>query len=257
MFVKANKSLGAFVTSADYTHSLCVRDRGQMHRLYGFASYGAALAAYEAITTEYNVGDVFAVRSMFDLNIEVGLRSDQWVEGVAPFRIVANAVAAYLRKEERETVKWALKTAERTGTMTFEQIVAHATQSLKERGFTTERWRVTDTLKSMVTIGRCHSHGNGRSGYFFARSTKARLADTRCPECGAHLAQTTLALQGSFRMILNPVETYFDKSLDLLPGETNADAEARHDRLHAAIAEEQGLYTGKGDSRQALDNGGW
>lgn len=230
MFNVATKSLPL---SNQDTHALCVRatvgGRPVMLRLYSFKSYDLALAAFFAVADEDR--GRFAVRSMDDPTLlALGNDPEQYVA----WRVVANAVAAALRIEERKTVKWALHRAMLgTGHDGFYNVAAEALASMRQRGFDTERWRIEQTLKDMVTIGRCHDHGNGRAGYYFPRSTGARLMYTRCPECGSRLAQTSLALDSHFHLIADPVTTYSETTLMPLPGEKPEHVEARINRVNA------------------------
>jgi hypothetical protein len=229
------------MTNTD-THALVARGgyNNTLTRLYSFRNFDLALAAYEAAVehamnngmSENEARDLYAVRSMDDPQVRAwGTPVEQYV----PFMVVAGAMRRNLRAEVNETVKWALRTVERVGYGSLAAVEADVKRSLTERGFNVERWQVEDAVKARVVLGRCREHGNGRSAYFFLKRTKARLAETRCPHCGSRLAQTTLALDSKFEYLADPVGTYFSNSLDLLPGETQADAEARHDRVHAAM----------------------
>lgn len=229
------------MTNTD-THALVARGGygNTLTRLYSFRTYDLALRGYEAAVehamnngmTEDEARNLYAVRSMDDPAVRAwGTPVEQYV----PFMVIANAMRKSMKAEVAVTVKWALRNVERQGEGALHLVIGEATRSLTERGFKPERWQVEDAVKARVTVGRCHRHGNGRSAYFFLRRGGARLAHTRCPECGSYLAQTTLALNATFRFIADPVATYFDNSLDLLPGENQHDAEARHDRVIAAI----------------------
>lgn len=239
MFNEATHSLPATNTDT-YTLVAWRVGMGRFARLYSFRSYDLALAAYEA-AVEYHVSQgvdknlaygMFAVRSMDDPMVEaLGGSASRSV----PFAVVAGAVRGYVRKEQDATARTFLRTA--TDADSFDGLVAKCVKSLRDRGFNTERWEMQDSLKKYATIGRCHVHGNKRAGYFFARTGGVRLSDVRCPECGAHLQQTTLALDTRFAFISNPVATYFDKSLDRLPRETDADVDSRLDRFHLAVEE--------------------
>lgn len=250
MFNEATNYLPA--TNTD-THALVaygnfgIYGPGTKARLFSFASFDLALAGYEAAvahavkngSAESDARMIFAVRSMDDPTVKAtGVPVEQYV----PYSVIASGVRKAIRDEEAETVKWtieaATRAAEHGAVWTFGQMVAHAKESLDKRGFKPERWAIEDALKARVTIGRCRgceTDGRGRRAFFFKKSTGARLCDTRCPRCGSKLSQTSLALDAPFYFLSDPVDTFFDKRLDRLPGESQADVGRRLDRLHEAM----------------------
>lgn len=239
MFKHANNILPATTTLTDLSHALCVRLGGQLHRMYGFKNYDAALAAYMAADAASDCE--FAVRSTFDPNVQVGILSDRQMQDIFPSHAVGRALRAWQRQEIAATVKWAIDRAvvfaDNGIESTWASIYKTAKDSLDAREFEYERWDIEDEMKKRLRIAR--PVNGARRGYCWKSSTRARVYDVRGRD-GEALKQTSLALDAPFYFIADPVSTFFATGLKPLPGEKDEDVYKRLDRVHEAIDAENG-----------------
>lgn len=192
-------------TQTTYTHVVVMFRNGRYLPIVETDSYDKALVAYEEGVkilvdkgaTEGNARMALAVRSFDDpkVNWDRYAPRQDLLEPVEVTKM-RNAIRAWTRKERGATATSVLKRAE--DGQGFTALVKDVKTSLFNRGITSEPHEVEDALKSRVTLGRCR-HGCDRA--WFWRKGTGTLDEVRCPNCGSHLYQTSLAYGREFYFI--------------------------------------------------------
>jgi hypothetical protein len=176
------------------THLLVAREPDRV--IEEFLSYGAALAAWEAVT-EVNPGTIYEVRSVEDprwKRAPVAQRDEVT-------RVAFVAARAWRRKEISATAAALLRSH---ADESLHQVMAAVKTSCRDRGIELERHEAQDAVKGRVTIGRCRkgSWSGGCDRAYWMPKSAGRLADQECPHCHRRLAQTTLAYGAAFRSLV-------------------------------------------------------